>query len=380
MEDLGALALGPGQILDLAAFLGSRRIALRCHHHGQRGFGGKDRGAGLGEIAARGAHHQLGEIILQPHHQHLAFGIAEAGVIFDQLRSGVGQHQPGEQHSAIGRALGGHGGDGWPDNLVHHLLLQLGGEDRGRAIGAHAAGIRPDIAVADALVVLRGAERNDILAVGDREEARFLAGQKFLDHHFRPGLAKAAVEHVADRRLGFVAGFGDDHALAGGQTIGLDHHRNGKSVERGQRIRRAGCPDIAGGRDMGAGAQVLGKAFRAFQLRRCLVRPEHENLRDAQAFGEAIDQRRFRPDHDQIDVMLAAEQDHRAVIGDVQRDQFGMLGNAGIAGSSIEFLERRGLRQLPRQGMFAATRTDQQDIHGRFPFTRREAPSRERAG
>ena len=131
---------------------------------------------------------------------------------------------------------------------------------------------------------------------------------------------------------------------------------------------------------MGAGAQILGKAFRAFQLCRCLVGTEDENLGDPQALGEAVDQGRFRPDHNQIDVLVTAEQDHFSVIGHIQFNQFGMLGNAGIAGSSIEFLERRGLRQLPRQGMFAATRTDQQDIHGRFPFTRREAPSRERAG
>ena len=380
MENLRALALGSRQILDLAAFLRGRRIALRRHHHGQRGLGGKGRSTGLGKIAARGAHHQLGEIILQPHHQHLAFRVTETGIILDQLRAGLGQHQPGKQHSTIGRALRRHGLDRWPDNFVHHLLLQRGGQHRGGAVSAHAAGVRSDIAVTNPLVVLRGAEGQDILAVGDREEARFLTGQKFLEHHFRAGRAKAAVEHVADRCLGLVAGFGNDHAFAGGQAIGLDHHRNGKAVERLQRILGAGRADIAGGWNIGAGAQVLGKALRAFQLRRRLVRAEDENLGDPQAFGEPVDQRRFRPDHDQVDVMFAAEQDHFAMVCDVQCDQLRMLGDAGIARRCIEFLERRGLRQLPRQGMFAATRTDQQDIHGRFPFTGREAPSRERAG
>ena len=39
-----------------------------------------------------------------PQHQHLALGIAEAHVVFDQLRPILGDHQAGEQHALVRRA------------------------------------------------------------------------------------------------------------------------------------------------------------------------------------------------------------------------------------------------------------------------------------
>src|SRR3546814_5307310 len=56
----------------------------------------------------------------------------------------------------------------------------------------------------------------------EREEARFLAVHKFLDHHFGARAAEGFVEHIFDRRLGLFARFGDDHALARGEAVGLD--------------------------------------------------------------------------------------------------------------------------------------------------------------
>ena len=39
-----------------------------------------------------------------PQHQHLAFRIAEANIVFDQLRAILRDHQAGEQHALVGRA------------------------------------------------------------------------------------------------------------------------------------------------------------------------------------------------------------------------------------------------------------------------------------
>ena len=96
-------------------------------------------------------------------------------------------------------------------------------------------------------------------AVDQREQAGFLAFQEFLDHH-RP------VAGRADRGLGLVAGHGDGDALAGGEAVGLDHHRDRKAVERGQRIGLGLDPDVGGGRDSGARAEILGEALGAFEL------------------------------------------------------------------------------------------------------------------
>ena len=83
-------------------------------------------------------------------------------------------------------------------------------------------------------MVLRAAERHDRRAVGQREEARFLAVHEFLDHHFGAGFAELAAEHVGERGLGLGAGLGDDHALAGGEAVGLEHDGRVEAVERGR--------------------------------------------------------------------------------------------------------------------------------------------------
>jgi hypothetical protein len=75
---------------------------------------------------------------------------------------------------------------------------------------------------------------------------------------------------------------------------------------------RASASDahIGGGRDVRPRAQVLGEAFGAFELRRRLVRPEYRHVRRAQRIGEAIDQRRFRADDDEVDIPGSAEGHH----------------------------------------------------------------------
>ena len=53
---------------------------------------------------------------------------------------------------------------------------------------------------------------------------------------------------------------------------------------------------------------------------------------------------------------------------DVERieiDAFGAVGYAGVAGRGVELGQPFGLRELPGQRMFAASRTQQQDDHGR---------------
>jgi hypothetical protein len=63
--------------------------------------------------------------------------------------------------------------------------------------------------------------------------------------------------------------------------------------------------------------------------------------------------------------MTCAKGDDRRVIGDVQIDQFRVLGDTGIARRRKECIAIWRLRELPRQRMFATARTDEQDIHVR---------------
>jgi hypothetical protein len=51
------------------------------------------------------------------------------------------------------------------------------------------------------------------------------------------------------------------------------------------------------------------------------------------------------------------------VVGDIQRHAFGFPRDAGIARRAPEFCYQRGSRDLPRQSVFAAAGTEQEDVH-----------------
>ena len=80
------------------------------------------------------------QVALEPRHQHLRLGIAEARVELEHARPVGGEHQPGEQAADERGAA--------PRELVEHRLVdavhELGGvrEPRHRRVRAHAAGVR----------------------------------------------------------------------------------------------------------------------------------------------------------------------------------------------------------------------------------------------
>ena len=214
------------------------------------------------------------QVRLQAQHQHLVFRIAEAHVVLDQLRSAVADHQPGEQHALVRRAHRLHRPHRRQHDLVHGAPDHLRRHHRRRRIGAHAAGVGALVAVEDALVVLRGDERDRGLAVAQREERRLLAAQEFLDHDLGARLAETAAEHHVDGGFGLGQRLRHDHALAGGEPVGLDDDRRALLAHIGLGGRGGGEALIGGGRDVVRPAQVLGEALGAFELRRRLARPE----------------------------------------------------------------------------------------------------------
>ena len=114
----------------------------------------------------------------------------------------------------------------------------LGRDHRRRRIGAHAAGVGPLVAVEQPLVVLAGGQRQHVLAVDHHDEAGLLAVEELFDHDARAGVAHAvADQHRVDRGVRLVDGGRHDHALAGGQAVGLDDDRRAASRRR-RRARR----------------------------------------------------------------------------------------------------------------------------------------------
>ena len=61
------------------------------------------------------------------------------------------------------------------------------------------------------------------------------------------------------------------------------------------------------------------------------------------------------------------KRDHRGVVGDVERDAFGLPRDAGIARRATEFRHQRRCRDLPGQRVFAAAGTEQENVHEMQP-------------
>ena len=182
------------------AALVSAGITFGRHHHGERRVAVPAQIEVLEHAVARGdqRRHQIRH---QTQHQHLGFRIAKAHIVFDELRSFGGDHQPGIEHALVGRAHGFHRASVGVMisrmTRAAHGLVDIGR----RRIGAHAAGVRSLVAVTDALVILRRGQRDRGLAVAQREEGGFLAVEEFLDDDFAAGFSEPAAEHHVDARL-----------------------------------------------------------------------------------------------------------------------------------------------------------------------------------
>ncbi len=308
--------------------------------------------------------HQVQRLAPQPHHQHLAFRVAEAGIVLDQPRRAVLDHQPDIEHAGIGRAAARHLGHGRAHDFVQRARGDRVVHDRRGRIGAHAAGVGAGVAVAHALVVLRGAEGQAGRAVDQHEERRLLAGHHLLDHHLGAGRAEAAAEHVVDglQRLGF--GLRQDHALAGGEAVGLDHDRRAVFAHVG--LGGLGVGEVAvarGGRAHGV-ADLLGEGLRRLQPRGRRRGPEDREARVAQHVGYAGGQRRLGADDHQVDGVLAGELGHRAAVEDVQVGAFGDLRDARVAGRDDQLVAFRILQRRPGQAVFAPAAAEDEDVHG----------------
>ena len=362
MEHFGGGVVGR-QRKDRRVLLVSARIALRGHDDGE-GRRIAPRGRHLVEPADRGGVQDRQEVAFEPHHQYLAFRIAETHVVLDELGTLGGDHQAGEEDALEGMAVRRHAADRRHDDLLHRALYHAGRHDGRRRIGAHAAGVRAGIAVADALVILCGGERQRVHAVAQAEEARLLAVEEGFHDHFRAGRAEGAVEAVVDGGERLVERHGDGHALAGGKPVRLDDDRGALGLDIGPGGGGVGEASIGAGRDVVLGAQVLGEALGALEPGGGRGAEDGDAV-GAQHVGKAGDQRRLGADDDEGHAVLLAEGRDGGVVLDVEGNQRRAFGDARIAGCGVERVEKGGLREFPGKGVLASARSDQQNLHAR---------------
>ena len=214
------------------------RISARREHDADVRLVLEPRGPRRQRAGRRGSQ-QPRQIFVQ-HRQHdLRFGIAEPDVELHDLRTVGRQHQADVQKAAERVSLVLHAMKHGHHDLVEHAAFDVGRQQRARRERAHPAGVRSAIVVEDALVILRGRQRHARRAVGEHEVRRFLADQKLFEHDAVAGRSESTVDHGrAHGRFGRRAIVGDDDALAGGETVGLEHERIAEFTarDRGERI------------------------------------------------------------------------------------------------------------------------------------------------
>ena len=310
---------------------------------------------------------QFEQVRLQAHHDRLCFRIAEAHVEFDHTgRAMAVDHQARVKKADERRAFGGHAGEGRPDHLVHDATVDLGADHGCRRIGAHAAGVGAGVRFADPLVVLAGRHRQRGVAIGDNDVAGFLAFEEFLDDDARPGIAQGLrAEHVVQGLFGIAKGQCHDDALAGSESVRLDHDRRADLAHVSQsRLERAEyC--VACRRDVVAEQKGLGIRLGTFELGGDPARPETGQALGTKAVDQAEHQRRLRSDHSQIDPLGMREPQQAIDVGDrhFRIAHARLARGSGIAGRNDHLADAFALGQFPGQRMFTTASTYDEEFH-----------------
>ena len=168
----------------------------------------------------------LQQIAFQEGEDGLGLGVAEAGVELQHARAVGCQHEPCEEDADIGHPLGGQPGDRGREDGALDLGPQAGREEGGRREGPHAARVGALVAFAQPLVVLCGRHHAQRFAIGEGEHGDFGAGQALFDDDGGARRTEALFDEHRVRDLGRLdQRGGQDDALAGSQSAGLDDRR-----------------------------------------------------------------------------------------------------------------------------------------------------------
>src|SRR6185503_82050 len=243
-----------------------------------------------GQVAVCRGGEPLEEVSLDARQERLGLRVAEAAVELEHARAGLGEHQARVEEPGEGRAAAGELGDHRAVDEVGEFLDVVLVEQRDRRIAAHAAGVRALVAVQEPLEVLRGRERHGSLAVAEGEERDLLAVEQFFDDHVAAERAGAV-----QRGIGLLLRAANEDALPRGEAVRLDD------------ARRAGFVERRSGRDLGCREHLLGERLRPFDSRGRLARAEHRHACASELVGHAGDERRLRPDDDEIDLVQPGE-------------------------------------------------------------------------
>jgi hypothetical protein len=222
----------------------------------------------------------------------------------------------------------------------------------------------PVLGPRQSLVVLAGCQRQHMLAVDHHDETRLLALEEILDDHPCASRTHAVLDqHHVHRGVCFVLAGGDNHALAGGKAVRLDHDGRTAAAQIIMSRLRIGERRIRRGRNTLSRHERLREVLGAFELRGGLARTEDAQPGRAKGVHHALRQWCLRPDHRQRNRLLLRKGHQIGNRGNLDVVDAVLSRGAGIARRYIDTRDPRRLRQPPGQRVFPAAATDDEQIH-----------------
>jgi hypothetical protein len=192
--------------------------------------------------------------------------------------------------------------------VAQNPLGHAGLEQRVGGVDAHAAGVGAGVALADALVILRGRERRDVLAVAEAEEADLVAFEELLDDHLPFGLAQ---QRTGEEALGGLdrgaARLADEHALAGGQAVGLDHDGRMEDFDGLFELFGGGADGVVGGGNVVPLQEALGEALAGLEHGRGFGGPKDAQAALLKGVHNAERERELRADDGEPGLLVQRE-------------------------------------------------------------------------
>ena len=301
----GDTGLDPGGVEtgDRVTGPGGLGIPLGGENHADRRVGGEARcghqcpGGDLGQ--------QRREVALETGDDDLGLGVAEPDVELEDLRARRREHQPGVEDAAVVDAAGAQGPDQRGDGLGHQLVDEGVVDRRDRRVRAHPPGVRSGAVVVPTLEVLGRGQGGQPLAVAQHQEGTLGAGEPFFDDDPLAGLAEAVARQLG-RHIGLGLGqrVGDQHALAGGQSVRLDHPRPVEGAQELDGRCHLGEGTEPGRGDAGLGQQLLHERLRPLDPGPVRAGSEDQLALGPQPVGQAVDQRHLGTDDEEVGVQL----------------------------------------------------------------------------
>ena len=311
---------------------------------------------------------QIDQVRLDTRKHDLGFGIAHADIVLDHVRLAAHVHQTDEDESLVvdpvlAQSLDGRLDDR-PDHLAHESLVG----ERDRRHGAHAARIGSGISLAYALIVLGYGQYTIAFAVRRDENGTLDTRKVFLDHDRIAGMAETARQHLSELPLRLFERRHDQHALAGGQTVGLQHIGSLQGLQKRVRLLDVlfGETAITGRRNSVPRHEILSELLATLQTRAERGRPDHRDVADLAVLPEKVvypaHQRLLGPHDDHVDVVRQHELLDRAEIGRIDIDIRAAKGRSGIARSDEQARQALALCDLPCEGVLAPSGAQQENI------------------